>query len=88
MAKMVSSIVQGFLNSHPEELGADGKLRVSIGGGAGFIGSHIAKQLKEEVSAAFSFFNLGNIILIFSSVEHLIPRDATLLPRTGRTTSL
>lgn len=45
---MVSNIVQSFLSSHPEELGADGKLKVCIGGGSGFIGSHIAKQLKEE----------------------------------------
>lgn len=44
---MVSNIVQQFLRDHPEEL-VDGKLRVCIGGGAGFIGSHIAKQLKEE----------------------------------------
>jgi hypothetical protein len=38
-----------FRASHPEELGPDGKLKVCIGGGAGFIGSHIAKRLREEV---------------------------------------
>ena len=37
-----------FLAAHPEEAGPDGKLKVWIGGGAGFIGSHIAKRLKEE----------------------------------------
>ncbi len=37
-----------FLAAHPEEAGPDGKLKVCIGGGAGFIGSHIAKRLKEE----------------------------------------
>lgn len=41
------SIVKEFLLTHPEEL-VNGQLRVCIGGGAGFIGSHIAKKLKEE----------------------------------------
>jgi len=39
--------VQQFLAEHPEEL-VDGKLKVCIGGGSGFIGSHIAKQLMAE----------------------------------------
>ena len=38
----------GFIAAHPEECGKDGRIRVCIGGGAGFIGSHIAKRLKEE----------------------------------------
>jgi hypothetical protein len=38
-----------FKAKHPEEAGADGVIKVCIGGGAGFIGSHIAKRLKEEV---------------------------------------
>ena len=38
-----------FKAAHSDELGPDGNLRVCIGGGAGFIGSHIAKRLKEEV---------------------------------------
>jgi len=36
-----------FKAEHPEEL-VDGNIKVCIGGGAGFIGSHIAKRLKEE----------------------------------------
>lgn len=45
---MVDSVIRGFLESHPEEL-VNGQLRVCIGGGAGFIGSHIAKKFKELV---------------------------------------
>lgn len=33
--------------AHPEEF-VDGKLIVCVGGGAGFVGSHIAKQLRSE----------------------------------------
>ena len=40
--------MQQFLSEHPEEL-VNGKLKVCVGGGAGFIGSHIAKQLMAEV---------------------------------------
>lgn len=43
--------VAAFMQAHPAECsGPGGKLRVAIGGGAGFIGSHIAKRLREEVS--------------------------------------
>lgn len=45
----ISNIVRKFIADHPEEL-VDGKLKVAIGGGAGFIGSHIAKQLRSDVS--------------------------------------
>jgi len=39
--------IASFKEKHPEEF-VDGKLRVCVGGGAGFIGSHIAKQLRSE----------------------------------------
>jgi GDP-D-mannose 3',5'-epimerase len=42
------SSISEFLKIHPEEAGPDGKIRVCIGGGAGFIGSHIAKNLMEQ----------------------------------------
>ena len=35
---------------HPEEF-VNGSIKVCVGGGAGFIGSHIAKRLKEAVSS-------------------------------------
>jgi hypothetical protein len=38
-----------FKAAHPDEFGPDGRVRVCLGGGAGFIGSHIAKKLKQEV---------------------------------------
>lgn len=44
---MATPQIAEFLAAHPEEA-IDGKLRVCIGGGAGFIGSHLAKQLKAE----------------------------------------
>mmetsp|Transcript_9811 Transcript_9811/g.9907 ORF Transcript_9811/g.9907 Transcript_9811/m.9907 type:complete len:375 (-) Transcript_9811:127-1251(-) len=44
----LSTYIQTYKLNHPEEIGADGILKVCIGGGAGFIGSHIAKRLKAE----------------------------------------
>lgn len=38
-----------FKKAHPEEIGSNGVIKVCIGGGAGFIGSHIAKRLMAEV---------------------------------------
>lgn len=38
-----------FKAAHPDEVGPDGVVKVCIGGGAGFIGSHIAKRLMAEV---------------------------------------
>lgn len=49
------NVIEQFLKQHREELGADGVLRVCVGGGAGFIGSHIAKRLKENVSDELLF---------------------------------
>ncbi len=54
MSEYVENVVQKFLKDHPEEL-VDGKLKVCIGGGAGFIGSHIAQRLKNEVSNSSSW---------------------------------
>lgn len=44
----VQQVIQTFITEHPEEL-VNGKLKICIAGGAGFIGSHIAKCLKAEV---------------------------------------
>jgi GDP-D-mannose 3',5'-epimerase len=43
----VSSILADYKEKHPEEF-PGGKMKVCIGGGAGFIGSHIAKRLMQE----------------------------------------
>ena len=51
-----------FLAEHSDEL-RDGGLKVCVGGGAGFIGSHIAKRLKEEVITYQ--FDERKIILFF-----------------------
>ena len=47
---MGANFGKDFKAAHPEEIGADGVIRVCIGGGAGFIGSHIAKKLMAEVN--------------------------------------
>jgi GDP-D-mannose 3',5'-epimerase len=44
----MSSIAEFLARKGPEEAGPDGQVRVCIGGGAGFIGSHIAKNLMEQ----------------------------------------
>ena len=48
MTKGVAEVYQKFASEHPEEF-VDGRLKVCVGGGAGFIGSHIAQRLKQEV---------------------------------------
>jgi hypothetical protein len=54
MTTVIEQVVEKFIQEHPEEL-VEGKLRICIGGGAGFIGSHIAKSLKKnKVSLIFS----------------------------------
>lgn len=55
------SSMNDFRASHPDEIGADGVVRVCIGGGAGFIGSHIAKKLMADVSAFFSKYMNADI---------------------------
>jgi GDP-D-mannose 3',5'-epimerase len=47
MSELTFELIPEFKARHPEEF-VDGKLKVCVGGGAGFIGSHIAKQLKAE----------------------------------------
>jgi hypothetical protein len=49
MGANASAIANEFKAAHSDELAPNGALRVCIGGGAGFIGSHIAKKLKEMV---------------------------------------
>ncbi len=46
----IAAIFADFKAAHPEDFPAEGKLKVCIGGGAGFIGSHIAQHLKAVVS--------------------------------------
>lgn len=52
MAKFLNNDMQTlfakYKAAHPEEF-PNGQARVCIGGGAGFIGSHIARALKAEV---------------------------------------
>lgn len=50
---MGNNFASDFKAKHPEEIGADGVIKVCIGGGAGFIGSHIAKRLMAEVQQTF-----------------------------------
>ena len=52
---MGASFAAEFKAAHQDELGADGKIRVCIGGGAGFIGSHIAKRLMQEVCISVKY---------------------------------
>ena len=42
------SSISEFLKAHPEEANEQGQIRVCVGGGAGFIGSHIAKNLMAQ----------------------------------------
>jgi uncharacterized membrane protein len=66
---VISNIVKQFIAEHPEEL-VDGKLRVCIGGGAGFIGSHIAKQLMGDVRSTRSLSCI-RISVVYSFFRNL-----------------
>ena len=76
MAEFQNVSLEAFRQAHPEDLGADGKIRVCIGGGAGFIGSHIAKRLRAEV-----------VILHFVSCL-ILSRVVMWFVLTGKTMSL
>jgi len=45
----MATLVDQFKAAHPEEIGENGIIKVCVGGGAGFIGSHLAKRLMAEV---------------------------------------
>ena len=47
---MIKALLDQYKQANPSELGENGALRVCVGGGSGFIGSHIAKALMAEVS--------------------------------------
>lgn len=55
---MGASFGAEFKAANPDEVGPDGVIRVCLAGGAGFIGSHIAKRLKEEVTFCTHDFNV------------------------------
>jgi hypothetical protein len=48
----VTELWQNFAKNHPEDF-VDGRIKVCVGGGAGFIGSHIALRLRHEVSELY-----------------------------------
>ena len=48
---MGANFAKEFKAANPSEVGPDGIVKVCIGGGAGFIGSHIAKKLMAEVKS-------------------------------------
>lgn len=85
---MGNNFASEFKAAHPEEIGANGIVKVCIGGGAGFIGSHIAKKLMAEVTSL--------VVLIRLHAPYALPeprfthpiRAATSSVRTGRKTSL
>jgi hypothetical protein len=59
------SVVQKFISENQSDLSSDGKLHVCIGGGGGFIGSHIAKRLKEEVNIFALYGHFENLYHLF-----------------------
>ena len=85
---MGNNFASEFKAAHPEEIGANGIVKVCIGGGAGFIGSHIAKKLMAEVTSLVVLIRLhARYVLPERRFTHPI-RAATSSVRTGRKTSL
>jgi hypothetical protein len=56
----MGTTLSSFIAAHPDEA-VNGTIRVCIGGGSGFIGSHIAKRLKEAVRYAMYIQSLNLI---------------------------
>jgi len=81
---VVSTIIPDFIATHPEDIGSDGILKVCIGGGSGFIGSHIAKRLMNEVIYNYLCDTSPNWFLL---LYHLF-RDAMLFVLIGKIMSL
>ena len=65
---MGANFGKDFKAAHPEEVGADGVIRVCIGGGAGFIGSHIAKKLMAEVNITSTHLRFAQECLDLASL--------------------
>ena len=65
---MGANFGKDFKAAHPEEIGADGVIRVCIGGGAGFIGSHIAKKLMAEVNITSTHLRFAQEYLDLASL--------------------
>ncbi|RYG63188.1 hypothetical protein EON64_16420 [archaeon] len=49
----LKTVFNEFRQKNADEF-VNGTLKICIGGGAGFIGSHLAKSLKEEVGLCMS----------------------------------
>lgn len=77
---MGASFGTEFRAAHPEEIGPDGVIKVCIGGGAGFIGSHIAKRLKAEVMLFSKLQSYDSFVKYFPNFR----RDVTLFVQIGR----
>jgi hypothetical protein len=75
---MGNQIGNDFIAAHPEELNENGTVRVCVGGGSGFIGSHLAKRLKEFV----------NFTRVCSFFHFLFYRVAMLSAQIGKITNL
>ena len=68
------SVVQKFISENQSDLSSDGKLHVCIAGGGGFIGSHIAKRLKEEVNIFALLWKMERIFKTYITFSKLSDR--------------